>query len=139
MGLVMRFSCFKSDKVISKIRKMVSKMYLILDVGGTNIKYSCYDKGQQKIDSGVKSTPRDNYTKFLSEVIAIVQTVATSYEIDGVGISLPGQVNSETGIINRGGTLLFLDQKNIVKDLSEIFPFEIKIENDGKAAVFVDK
>lgn len=72
-------------------------------------------------------------------MIAIVQTVATSYEIDGVGISLPGQVNSETGIINRGGTLLFLDQKNIVKDLDEIFPFEIKIENDGKAAVFVDK
>lgn len=27
MGSVMRFSCFKSDKVISKIRKMVSKIY----------------------------------------------------------------------------------------------------------------
>ena len=97
-------------------------MYLVFDVGGTFIKYALMDqKGKiyekYKVptpfqdgkvdDNGDEITPytvktEDGIAAFLEQIDIIYGKYSKEYQITGIAMSLPGQVNVNQGIVYGG-------------------------------------
>lgn len=110
--------------------------YLVLDIGGSAIKYALMTDKLEFIEKGNKPTPRDNIENF-------VETIGGIYDeyknvIEGIAISMPGVLDSEKGYAYTGGSLDYNNGKEIVRILQERCPTEITIENDGKCAALAE-
>lgn len=112
----------------------MKKLFLSIDIGGTNIKYGLLDRSGNLITHETQSTPQ-NIDEFMSVIKAII--VNSLAKIRGVAISIPGKVNTKTGVVSYGGSLPFLDQLNLTKELAS-FNIPIAVENDGKSAVLAE-
>lgn len=110
--------------------------YLSIDIGGTNLKYGLiYHSGNLLFKRQV-ATPNEK-AAFLAEFKQII--VAYHSKIFGVAISVPGQVDSQTGIVYHGGSLPFLDRLNFRQLIqSEFGELPVGVENDGKAGALAE-
>jgi len=110
--------------------------YLVLDIGGSAIKYALMTEELEFIEKGKKQTPRDNIENF----IEVVGEIYDEYkdDIEGMAISMPGVLDSEKGYTYTGGSLTYNEGKEIVKILKERCPTKITIENDGKCAALAE-
>lgn len=98
-----------------------------MDVGGSSIKYALLDENRNKLDSGKVKTPTDNAENFYAAIDSIVPS-----GIDGIAVSMPGRIDSEKGIAITGGALLFVNNLEIGKDLSNKYHVPVYIGNDAK-------
>lgn len=113
-------------------------MYTVaIDVGGTEIKYALFSEDAEIIEQSKVPTPYGK-EKFKTVIIQIVQAFEENYSLDGLGLSLPGYINSKTGFAERGGALMFLDQTNIIELLKEDLSLPIFIENDANCAALAE-
>lgn len=115
---------------------MEKNKYLVLDIGGSAIKYALMTKEAKFIEMGKVLTPLDNIENF-------VETIGRVYDlykdvIKGIAISMPGILDSRNGYAYSGGALLYNNNKDIVKILKERCPTSITIENDGKCAALAE-
>ena len=110
--------------------------YLVLDVGGSAIKYSLMTGEAEKIISGKVKTPLDSFDSFRE----IVGEIYDEYkeEIEGMAISMPGIIDSDRGYSHTGGFLKYNEGRDVVKELQERCPCKIVIENDGKSAALAE-
>lgn len=109
---------------------------LVIDVGGTDIKYAIMDEGIEFIEKGKVPTPKDSIDSFI-ETIGLIYD---RYEdkLDGIAMSMPGRIDSDKGYAYTGGALVYNDKKNIVDILKKRCPVPITIENDGKCAALAE-
>lgn len=112
------------------------KRYLVLDIGGSSIKYSIMTENAEFLEKGNVTTPKEKLEEF-------VETIGCLYdkykeEISGIAISMPGIIDSEKGYAYTGGSLLYNNNKEIVKILQKRYPVNITIENDGKCAALAE-
>lgn len=110
--------------------------YLVLDVGGSAIKYALMTKDLEFIEKGNVPTPKDKIEDFVEEVGKIYDKYKE--QIEGLAISMPGVLDSEKGYAYSGGSLTYNSEKEIVKILQERCPVKITIENDGKCAALAE-
>ncbi|WP_119317511.1 ROK family protein [Companilactobacillus formosensis] len=111
------------------------KTYLAFDIGGTKLKYALINNQGQILKKYSENTINDsksNFIKRLNEIVGQFQS-----QISGIGISVPGKVDSKTGQIHFGGSLPFLDGIQLSSVLNTSLP--IHIENDAKAATLGEK
>ena len=110
--------------------------YLVLDIGGSAIKYALMTKELDFIEKGKKTTPLDSIESF----VEVVGNIYDQYkdDIEGIAISMPGVLDSEKGYAYTGGSLTYNNGKEIVKILQERCPTKITIENDGKCAALAE-
>ena len=110
--------------------------YLVLDIGGSAIKYALITKELDFIEKGKKSIPLDSIENF----VEVVGNIYDQYkdDIEGIAISMPGVLDSEKGYAYTGGSLTYNNGKEIVKILQERCPTKITIENDGKCAALAE-
>ena len=106
--------------------------YLGIDVGGSFIKYGILQQAEF-VQKGSVATPKDGYTSFATELKEIVSE-ALSYPLKGIGICVPGKVNSDTGLVEYGGSLPYLHGKNLVAEIRKFTSLPVFVENDGKSA-----
>ena len=134
-------------------------MYLIFDVGGTFVKYAIMDRKGVIKDKDKTPTPYrfevDKETNekitpntiapevgvetFLNLIDRIYKDYKKKYQIEGIAISLPGQVNVEHGIVYGGGALPYLDRAplgNLISNRCDNVP--VALENDGKCAALAE-
>ena len=134
-------------------------MYLVFDVGGTFIKYAFMDqKGKiyekYKVptpfqdgkvdDNGDEITPytvktEDGIAAFLEQIDIIYGKYSKEYQITGIAMSLPGQVNVNQGIVYGGGSLPYLDRVplgNLISRRCGNVP--VALENDAKCAALAE-
>ena len=134
-------------------------MYLVFDVGGTFIKYALmYQKGKiyekYKVptpfqdgkvdDNGDEITPytvktEDGIAAFLEQIDIIYGKYSKEYQITGIAMSLPGQVNVNQGIVYGGGSLPYLDRVplgNLISRRCGNVP--VALENDAKCAALAE-
>ena len=134
-------------------------MYLVFDVGGTFIKYALMDqKGKiyekYKVptpfqdgkvdDNGDEITPytvktEDGIAAFLEQIDIIYGKYSKEYQITGIAMSLPGQVNVNQGIVYGGGSLPYLDRVplgNLISRRCGNVP--VALENDAKCAALAE-
>ena len=112
--------------------------YLGIDIGGTEIKYGIFDKNGTEFveESGSVKSVRDD----LDKIINILETIIKdAKEIDGVGISIPGGVDSENGVLIEGGAIPVLAGADLVGILKERTGINISIENDANCVVLAEK
>ena len=109
---------------------------MVFDVGGTAIKYSVMDETFERRHSGEVPTPLDTQEHFF----AVIEEIYRRYEheADGIAMSLPGFINTETGYCSGGGYLRFNHRRSIAPELSAICGCPVKIANDGKCAALAE-
>lgn len=114
----------------------MKKTYLSFDIGGTFLKYGLIDIDGNLLEvSKVKTSP--NWSGLVESLREVIESI--DYEIIGIGISCPGTVDVQTGIVYEGGMLPYLDKINFKKFIKEEFGHECSVTNDGKAALSAEK
>ncbi|WP_207694115.1 hypothetical protein DOK67_0001947 [Enterococcus sp. DIV0212c] len=107
------------------------KKILVLDIGGTFIKYGLITEGKLGLVQK-QATPKTNdaFKKCLTQLYnEFVETV------DGVSISMPGIINADTGFAVHGGSLEFIRQMNMLEFFQSIFDCPVAIDNDARCAI----
>jgi len=110
--------------------------YLVLDIGGSAIKYALMTKELEFIEKGNIPTPMDNIESFVEAIGNLYDQYKD--QIEGMAISMPGVIDSEKGYAYTGGHLEYNNGKEIVKILQERCKAKITIENDGKCAALAE-
>lgn len=109
------------------------KQYLLIDIGGTFIKYSLADEHAKKISGGKVPTPLTN----MDDLLAVIKGFAAPLQGQFVGcaISMPGRIDTKHGIAHTGGVLSsFLWEQPFAAQMEELLGVPVTIANDGKCA-----
>ena len=109
------------------------KQYLLIDIGGTFIKYSLADEHAKKISGGKVPTPLTN----MDDLLAAIEGFAAPLQGQFVGcaISMPGRIETRTGIAHTGGMLsAFMWEQPFAAQVEARLGVPVTIANDGKCA-----
>ena len=109
------------------------KQYLLIDIGGTFIKYSLADEHAQKISGGKVPTPLTNMDDLLAAIEGFAAPLKGQFE--GCAISMPGRIDTKHGIAHTGGMLsAFMWEQPFAAQVEERLGVPVTIANDGKCA-----
>lgn len=108
---------------------------LVLDVGGSAIKWAVMDDEASIIEKGDVKTPLDSFENFLK---AIVKLYENKKDVEGIAISLPGNIDVSTGQVYAPGALSFNANRNIADEIHKVIKLPVSVENDGKCAALAE-
>ena len=111
------------------------KKYLVIDIGGTAIKYALmYEDGSFiEQEKGDIPTPMEG----LDALVGAIDSFASKYmdQVSGIAISAPGRIDNKTGYFYTAGALSeYLCGVNLGDILKEKYGVPVAIDNDGKCA-----
>lgn len=109
--------------------------YFSIDIGGTFIKYGGVNHSGILLHSDKVKTPA-TLEQFVDVIFQLIAPIRE--EIKGIGISVPGKVDTNTGIIYFGGSLTYLHEFPLKKVIEEKFNIRCELSNDGKAAALAE-
>lgn len=109
---------------------------LVLDIGGTAIKYAVMDEKATIIEQNSMPTPHDNLETFIKTICDLYKKYQD--QVQGLAISMPGNIDSDTGHIYAPGALLYNANTNIMEELHRHIDVNISVENDGKSAALAE-
>lgn len=110
----------------------------LIDVGGTSIKYGLWDsQNDQLIEKGAFDTPKD-LTGYYAGLTKVINNFKTNHELAGVGMSTPGAVNKETGVIEGASALPYIHNFKIQTELEKRFGLPVSMENDANCAALAE-
>lgn len=109
---------------------------LSFDVGGTFIKYAFFDANGMIRKQGKVATPMDSQ----EALFAAFATILTDQQetIEGIALSLPGTIDSETGYVYQGGSLRYNAKTNLKTALETRFSLPVELENDARCAALAE-
>lgn len=117
-------------------------MYLIFDIGGTFSKYALMKADGTIVDKGkfeTKNKEGDTVDDFVDSLVAVYDNYKTYTIIEGISMSLPGQIDVENGIVYVGGALPFLHKVRLGKLMSDRCDHKpVTLENDAKCAALAE-
>lgn len=110
--------------------------YLVLDVGGSAIKYALMNDELEMLEKGKVPTPRDSLESFKQAV----KNIYDQYQIrvDGIAMSLPGLINRHTQKVQVPGALEYNLGVDIESELKSVTTSRLTIENDAKCAALCE-
>lgn len=111
------------------------KRYLVIDIGGINIKYGVIED-ETLIAKDEVPTPHTDIEDFFTQLVKIKESL--NVQVDGVAISAPGLIDSNTGFMFTAGALGYIANYPMGEKLSELFGLPVTIENDGKCAALAE-
>lgn len=112
--------------------------YLAIDVGGTFIKYAIITDECQILMKSKCPTIMDTLDNFLNSLVEIYEELKTSYKIAGIGLSMPGMIDSKNGFMYTGGNIRCCTNLNIVEVMQQRCGVPITVENDAKCAALAE-
>ena len=117
---------------------MTMKRYCGIDVGGSSIKYGVFNElGIEYVgENGQIVTPKTNLDDFVDCVVGIIESFEN---IDAVGLSIPGGVNTEEGYIIEGGAIPFIGGSRIGELIEKRVGIPVAIENDANCVALAEK
>ena len=104
------------------------KQYLLIDIGGTFIKYSLADEQARKISGGKVPTPLTN----MDDLLAVIEGFAAPLQGQFVGsaISMPCRIDTRNG----GMLSTFMWEQPFATQVEARLGVPVTIANDGKCA-----
>jgi predicted NBD/HSP70 family sugar kinase len=115
----------------------MNQNYLIIDVGGTEIKYARMTKEAVMMERGKMKTTFDNGVDgFIDNLTGIYKKYEGS--VEGIALSMPGVIDSSRGIAITGGTFSCMTQTPVARLLEERCKVKVTVENDGKCAALAE-
>lgn len=112
------------------------KTYLVLDIGGSSIKYALIQENRTILKKAQKKTPLDTLPHFIETIGELYDRYAES--IAGIAISMPGSIDPKRGYSYHGGALPYLNNVETRQLLMERCPLPITIGNDAKCAAMAE-
>lgn len=112
-------------------------MYLVIDIGGTFVKYALMDSGGDIIFKDKSPVEKTSLEGLEAELYSIIDKQDLS-NIKGIALSCPGTVDVSTGMIYHGGSFPFLHEVNLVEKIRNRYGKDVSIENDGKCAALAE-
>lgn len=106
--------------------------YLVLDIGGTFIKYALMDADATFIAQGKVPAKTASEEQMLASLATLHAEVGDDYE--GVAISMPGRIDTAKGWAHTGGAFTWLHDYPAAEKYGGIFDKPTTIANDGKCA-----
>ena len=112
--------------------------YLAIDVGGTTTKYGLVSATGALSQQGEQPTMRASLADFMASLTGLIRLHKA--HVAGIGLALPGVIDSQQGLVKASATLPFLEglvlgtQLTTAADLT----VPILIENDGNAAALAE-
>ncbi len=112
--------------------------FMVIDIGGTYIKYAVMDETAKKWRSGKLATPKDGLDSFLLTVQKVVEENAADFNLQGLAISSPGAVDVKTGFIGGASAIPYIHGVNMTGLIKERTGLETTIENDANCAALAE-
>lgn len=109
---------------------------LVLDIGGSAIKYAVMDEKAEIFQRGEATTPLDKIESLMDAIKGIYECVKA--EVNGIAISMPGNIDSLTGQVYSPGALTYNENINIIDKIHEYINLPVSVENDGKSAALAE-
>ncbi|WP_288479092.1 ROK family protein [uncultured Clostridium sp.] len=109
---------------------------LVLDIGGTLIKYAVMNKEAKIFQRGELPTPLDSIESLMKKITELYNSLKD--EVNGIAISMPGNIDTKTGQIYSPGALTYNANVNIVDKIQEHINVPVSVENDGKSAALAE-
>lgn len=109
---------------------------LVLDIGGSSIKYAHMNDEAEIFQRGEVPTPLDKIESLMYTIRGIYEEVKD--EVNGIAISMPGNIDCSTGHIYSSGALKYNEGINIIDKIHEHINLPISVENDGKSAALAE-
>lgn len=119
--------------------KGINMYYISFDIGGTMVKYALLDKVGHILKRNQFPTMHSSKTDFYDSLIDIIKQFESDYQINGIGISMPGVIDPSTGKSIMAGALYKLYGENIKKYLENEISYPVYIENDANCALLAEK
>ncbi len=110
---------------------------LVIDVGGTTIKFAVMTEQCEILEKGAVDTPYEE------GIHGFAQTVYQIYQefegrVRGIAMCMPGIIDTDAGFCLSGGSLEYNVGQPVKKLLEEQCHVPVYIENDGKCAVWAE-
>jgi len=115
----------------------MAKQYLVLDIGGTFIKYAIMDRKAQFVEQGKVPAHTGSEEEMLASLSDVRRAVG-EYDFEGVAISMPGRIDTEKGIAHTGGAFTWVEEYPAAERYGKIFGKPCTIANDGKCAAIAE-
>lgn len=113
------------------------KYYIGIDVGGSSIKAALVDENGNLSQHCKVKTPL-SLEDFYLAIENIVVAMTNERHVEGIAMSLPGAVDSNTGIIGGSSALPYIHGPNIKKDLETRTHLRVEMENDANCAALAE-
>ena len=112
------------------------KKYLGIDLGGTYFKYGLYsEKGEDLQQNDQIPAVKDEKQNVLN---AISEIVSNYPDIDGVGLSIPGRIDNETGTVLGSGAMEVLWGVALRPIFEKRHKLPFAFENDANSAALAE-
>jgi len=114
----------------------MSKHYIGVDIGGTNIACGLVDEnGVILHKESVKTMPELGFDSVVSRIAALVTQVKGDYTIESIGVGCPGVCNKDSGCIEVSNNLNWHNVP-LAGNLAKLTNSKVFIDNDANAAAF---
>ncbi len=115
----------------------MGERYLVLDIGGTFIKYAIMDREGQFIEQG-KVPARTGSEEDLLASLADVRAALPNVELAGAAVSMPGRIDTARGWAHTGGAFTWLQEYPAAARFGEVLGLPVTVANDGKCAALAE-
>lgn len=108
---------------------------LALDFGGTFVKHCLMDENAEITERGEIPAPLDSAENF----VKLIRDLYEKYnDVNGIAISMPGVIDSNTGYLYSAGAYTAIMAKKNLFDMLADIPVPVSVENDGKSAILAE-
>lgn len=111
--------------------------YLVLDIGGTFVKYAVMTEDGQFVMQGKVPVDHGSEEAMFAALEAVRDAVA-DYDYVGVPISMPGRIDTVAGIAHTGGAFGWLHDYPAAERYGAVFGKPATVANDGKCAAYAE-
>ena len=108
------------------------EQYLVLDIGGTLIKYALMDADAALLEQGKVPSPMDSLDGLLAAVEGIGRQYAGRYA--GAAVSMPGRIDTAAGVAHTGGAFPFIRDTPVGALFGQRLGCRVCVANDAKCA-----
>lgn len=115
----------------------MAQQYLVLDIGGTFIKYAIMNRDGQFVDQGKVPAQTASEEQMLAS-LADVRDAVADHDYEGVAISMPGRIDTAKGWAHTGGAFTWLSEYPAAQKYGDVFGKPCTIANDGKCAAIAE-
>lgn len=113
------------------------KTYIGIDVGGSSIKSALVNEKGEISEHRSQPTP-DSLDAFYQIIERLVKAYTEICQPEGIALSLPGAVDSDTGIVGGSSAVPYIHGPNIKNDLEARCHLRVEMENDANCAALAE-
>lgn len=107
--------------------------YLVMDIGGTFIKYAYMNEEGEIFSQDKVKTPKRDLDEFFEAMDQLM-----CEDIDGIAVSFPGPVKEKEGIILECGSMNYMAQIPFTTLMRERYGVTCSLENDAHCAALAE-